>query len=734
MRAVAHGWKPSRVKAPPVSVAKEFVEADKKSRGGLAAMSSVDSGSERQRPLNQLGWEEGGDVDYQVEPGVYEAPNVEEMGPALEQMFSDMEDIRKARQSADIDYTWDKTTSDPEVQTDMDDKLAEMSGPEQVDFVKPRLLSAMEKMKIIGESPTFKNYSIAQYMDQKHQVHLWRSLWTKALQQQAREAEGEEKGMRRGGRVIPLQPGTSGHIRRTALAEQGYTYDPNTNSMQEPETTIAAGAAETPTYDPYYGAGNYANAWNLGSMPWRNWENYQPDGEGGYTFEPPEDWYDPGGGGPGGPSEPPPRIIPTDPAAYVGASSDTSGRGSEYRKQLRKHQNRVAKILGSARGGHVNYYQEGGAVRPGHAEGPNPYNEADPLLRKSYARWEAKHHIDPAPPPPPAAAAPAEDVPWWKKLIGYEAGPTRTEEELEAIGEARGGRINYQTGGLAIAAPAGGVPPWIEPTGIDPGYMDEPQGYQFGGAARGYRGVPPQRTPMQPGGGRFSRRFQRRAPGGDGMMSRVGGAPQRGGLAAMMQQAQAQRSGLTPGGPGYTPGGPGTFNAVQERARAAMDAQRGAPGGGAQVIGDFGGTMGPDVITDYWGPPGGPQDPYRNPGPIAQRKPTPRLPPIGRLPPPSGGGIPPWKQPPGGRIAPPPGKDMGGSEPIQGGPRVPPNMQGYLQKMRMQNRPPSGPVGGGGNRVGMQDQQGAFARAMQRGTGRAPMSRRMAFGRAGPTQ
>jgi hypothetical protein len=29
MRAVAHGWKPDRVDAPPVSVAKEFVEADK---------------------------------------------------------------------------------------------------------------------------------------------------------------------------------------------------------------------------------------------------------------------------------------------------------------------------------------------------------------------------------------------------------------------------------------------------------------------------------------------------------------------------------------------------------------------------------------------------------------------------------------------------------------------------------------------------------------------------------
>ena len=29
MRAVAHGWKPTNKKGPPVSVAKEFVAADK---------------------------------------------------------------------------------------------------------------------------------------------------------------------------------------------------------------------------------------------------------------------------------------------------------------------------------------------------------------------------------------------------------------------------------------------------------------------------------------------------------------------------------------------------------------------------------------------------------------------------------------------------------------------------------------------------------------------------------
>ena len=81
---------------------------------------------------------------------------------------------------------------------------------------------------------------------------------------------------------------------------------------------------------------------------------------------------------------------------------------------------------------------------------------------------------------------------------------------------------------------------------------------------------------------------------------------------------------------------------------------------------------------------------------------------------------------PGPGMMPPEGEGGGG---IPGGPRVPPNMRGYLQRQRMMNRPPAN-VGGGANRVGMADQQGALSRAMQRGTGRPPMSRRSGFGRA----
>ena len=75
----------------------------------------------------------------------------------------------------------------------------------------------------------------------------------------------------------------------------------------------------------------------------------------------------------------------------------------------------------------------------------------------------------------------------------------------------------------------------------------------------------------------------------------------------------------------------------------------------------------------------------------------------------------------------PPGRGGPGPE---GGPQMPPNMRGMLQKMKMQNRPRrgfSGPAGAGGppnNRVGQSDQQGGLARALQRGTGRPPMSRR----------
>lgn len=72
-----------------------------------------------------------------------------------------------------------------------------------------------------------------------------------------------------------------------------------------------------------------------------------------------------------------------------------------------------------------------------------------------------------------------------------------------------------------------------------------------------------------------------------------------------------------------------------------------------------------------------------------------------------------------------PGRQMVGGEGIPGGPRVPPNLRGFLQKQRMMNRP--GGMGQQRKQVGMGDQQGGLSRAMQTQTGRRPISRRAAF-------
>ena len=86
-----------------------------------------------------------------------------------------------------------------------------------------------------------------------------------------------------------------------------------------------------------------------------------------------------------------------------------------------------------------------------------------------------------------------------------------------------------------------------------------------------------------------------------------------------------------------------------------------------------------------------------------------------------GMGRPPMAQPggPGGQ---PPGRGMinPGDARMPGGQAMP--LRGLQQKMRaMGRRSP------GGNRVGMQDQQGGLSRAMQSQTGRPPISRRAAF-------
>lgn len=403
--------------------------------------------------------------------------------------------------------------------------------------------------------------------------------------------------------------------------------------------------------------------------------------------EPNGDEGRPPGGGPGGPSTAPPRIIPSAPP--IAAGPLPLDKDSAYRDQLRAHKSRISSILGTgnAEGGHVNYYEEGGEVRPGHGEGANPY----PPNSARYRLWERKHHVD-LPPPTIAEADPEESFGWLERLLGVDKARTRSEKELEELEEAHGGRVGYQAGGLAMAAPAGGVPPWIEPTGSGPGYMDSPgymdeppPGYQFGGMAaklgpvmrqmQQYRGVPPQR------GG-----IQRGAPSGGGT---------RGGLAAMMQQARQQR------GSRYDP-------TQDPNLRGPMASRIGGTRGGPlQIPGQVqaGGGMYTDPTHPAYSPPG-------SGGSFDMS---------GNYTAPTGGGRP---GKPGRGIIPLANEEAGGGVP--GGPRVPPNMRGYLQRQRMMNRPPAN-VGGGVNRVGMQDQQGGMARALQRGTGRPPMSRRSAF-------
>lgn len=257
-----------------------------------------------------------------------------------------------------------------------------------------------------------------------------------------------------------------------------------------------------------------------------------------------------------------------------------------------------------ARGGRMNYQtggsvpamptrrkpvETGGPPTPEHPEGQNPFPPG-----AQHNLWESTYHFEPPPPPPPP---PVEEegggvTGWILDVLGLSGTAdikSRSEQELEDLGEARGGRVGYQVGGLAQA-----------------------QGQRQPG--RGFRpprgGVPP---------------------------SMRGLPPRRGGIPPRMAPPAAPPGQVHAGGsPGfYAPGGPGR-------------------GGGAQA--DLG---------------------------------------------PGGGGIP-------------------------GGARVPPNMRGHLQKQRMMNRPPPN-VGGGVNRVGQGDQQGGLARALQRGTGRPPMSRRGGF-------
>ncbi len=634
MRAVAHGWKKPGGGGPTRAVAREFVNADK-------------------------GYQEGGDVDYREESPEWDpnsthyAPKTaEEVGPALEQMFSDYENKTRARDEETINYAWDK--SKPiESDTNFDEELTALSGAEQVTFIKPRLIRAMSRMKEIGQSKSGKQYSIIDYSRAQKEVNLWRDKWSKALQKQAHESQppmptqeeierigvnergesifmNEESGMAMGGDVSHRLRNQQTNMNAAGYAEGGW-------APEAGQTIKQMGGSMLKRYfwlmqngwkpDQSGGEGNLKNvAWypsneqvgpevveEIDVVTGPVGQGPRAGGGGGRGNR--------GGGGRGGRGgrgggggNVPPRVIPpgVDPITGGPPVDDGGGnpgggsnigqppspaRESNYSRALAAHNARVKETLG---------YAEGGEVRPGHAEdagekGRNPY----PVDSARYKQWERYNHKDPSVAPPVVEEEPPS---WIERLFAPAADlGSKTERELEEIGEARGGHIKkYAGGGLAAMAP--------------PGRMMPPRG-----------GMPQPAGMMDP--------RQRMQPGKP--------MPPRGGMAPP---------------PGMRPpmGGP----------------PRGMP---------------PERMRMPNGRPPMPANPY-----------------------------------------------VGGEDPnagITGGPRLPPNMQGHLQKTRMENRPRrgfSGPAGaggppGGGNRVGQQDQQGGLARALQRGTGRPPMSRRSGF-------
>ena len=408
---------------------------------------------------------------------------------------------------------------------------------------------------------------------------------------------------------------------------------------------------------------------------------YPPDATpGGYTPRDPADI--PGAAVPPG-REGEGTLVP--PVAMGPPPDPRAGRDTEYSRALRQHRARVAQTLGGAGGGAVRGYQEGGPVCNAPTRAENPYPPGS-------SRWkvmERRCGRDPNAPepeaPPPAAEVEEED-----ENGGFMGLFRRSQRELEEQEQAMGGyipasrevgygvggyipasrEVGYQMGGLAAAMPEGlrppmgGVPPTMQ-------RMMPPRG-----------GVPMRPTPPQ-------RTAEALLPGAND--------PNVGIMQAYANAGKPTVNRFGP--PGMPPPVPGRGIRGRMMDRYAMEPP-------SRVRG----------IRPGMGPRGG------MPRPVDPR--------YGRAPTDLPGG----KRLPGGRIfvppsAPPGGGDMPGP---MGGARVPPNLRGFLQRRMMENRPRRGipgPAGAGGapNRVGQSDQQGGLARALQRGTGRPPMSRRQGF-------
>ncbi len=246
----------------------------------------------------------------------------------------------------------------------------------------------------------------------------------------------------------------------------------------------------------------------------------------------------------------------------------------------------------------------------------------------------------------------------------------------------------------------------------------EPQGMQYGGTPVNWRGAPPQQ--MLPGPGKSVSMGQ---PGGmqprqQRMQQRQRMMAQRGKQQPREQMMQAQPFPNPQQQPMMQP-------AVQPPMGGGMGIQAGplppgmgpGSGGGPMAPGgsplDMSGQMG--QLRQAMGQRGA-MGPGQQPGGGRQMAQQRAQQAMGRF-----RGAPPQRPQAMGQ---PPGGGAGGGGGMPGGPRVPPNLRGTLQRQQMDNRPAPGP---GGGRIGGGDQRGAMARARQSQTGRQPISRRSAF-------
>lgn len=692
MRAVAHGWKPDRIKGPSRAVAQEFVEADKKYSGGfaenrywtggLAAMNEVNSGVPE-----TLNWQEGGDVQSILEP--------------IKLDMGNFKDIMSVGWYVDQGWTFNKDTSTvhPPSQTvtsgaeDPAVALAALTPQIRGENVEPWMPRVIPGTAGTAE-PVQQNFAPSQIQSPEE-----RAEQTALARQSKYRDQLREHKSRVAAALKPASAARGGHMNY----QEGGAVPEAPQDIRPGLEGAMVGHAEGPnpytkhikTHPQMY------NEWER-----RNHRDPAPiDGE----IEPA-------------------IILPEEEEAgsamdwlrdMLGVGGEDAAIETLKNRQAIEQERMEAEARGEYRGGHVRGYQVGGLAaaqgqetqQAGFSQPPTGgvpprwsgaqrqqwrgaagNQAARQNLRGAYGSWSPQQQTGyrgrvgwqqpPAAPPPKQWSGVQRNQ--WQGTAGD---PTRRQNLRGAYQswspeEQAGytGRVGHQQAlppPQAQAPPPAAAPPPPPAAAAAP----PPQAPQWSGVQqqqwRNAAGNPAARQQMRQAYQSYSPEeragYTGRVGFGMGGMARKmlaqqrarqqgaaqgrGAPPSRGGLAAMAQQ---QRQALSRRGAPSAPQGGGMASRIRQ-----MLAQQGQRG--------------------------------RDSRPGMMRQPA---------------------------VMPGGGQTVGGE--ITGGPRVPPNLRGMLQKMRMQNRPPPN-VGGGVNRVGQQDQQGAQARAMQRGTGRRPMSRRGGF-------